>query len=79
MTASDIGYFALGAGFMLTIKLLIAWAEASTAAKEARERLDQAIEQRSPEYAHDYLEREARRVERPLEERSVPGVVVKAN
>lgn len=74
MNASDFGYFTLGAGFVLLIKLIIAWAEATKHVNEVRERMDEYVPQQA-DFAHAYWEREARRVERPLEERSVAGVV----
>lgn len=79
MRAYDIGYMLFGAGLVLLFRMILAWDEARTAAREAQERLDEAIPQPNPEYADHYMTREAKRVELPLEERSVPGVVVVNN
>ena len=76
MRAEDIGYMLFGAGLVLLFRTILAWDEAKTAAREAQERLKEVIPQPNPEEGLHYLEREARRVERPLEERSVPGVVL---
>lgn len=75
MTASDLGYFAMGAGFVLAIRALIAFFEYKEKVSEAVDGNDMVVHQ--PEYATHYSEREARRVERPLYEKSTPGFVVR--
>jgi len=75
MTTHDLGYFALGAGFVLTIRVLIAFFEFKEQASKAVDGNDMVVHQ--PEFATHYMEREARRVERPLYEKSTPGFVVR--
>jgi hypothetical protein len=75
MNTSDLGYFALGAGFVLAIKLITAWADYKVAVAQERERME--TPNPNLEVGLHFLERDARRVERPLEERSVPGFVVR--
>lgn len=75
MTAHDLGLIAIGMAIPLTIRALIAMIEYKEQVNKAVDGNDMVVHQ--PEYATNYLEREARRVERPLYERSVPGFVVR--
>lgn len=77
MTLSDLGYLALGMAIPVFFQGLIAYFEAQDALKAAVKGNDMVAPQHSSEQAYDYTEREARRVERPAYERSVPGVVVR--
>lgn len=72
---SNAAWFFLGVGFALAVKLIIAWAEATAMANDVRKRMEEYTPNPNPEEGLHFLEREARRVERPLEERSTVGVV----
>lgn len=77
MTANDLGYFALGMAVPLTIKALALFFTYKEQVNEVVDGNDIRPRNPDPEVAYDYSTREARRVERPLYERSVPGVVVR--
>ena len=69
---SDAISFLLGA---FAGAVLVAWLRDRERVKQAVDGNDMVVHQ--PEYATHYSEREARRVERPLYERSTPGFVVR--
>ena len=77
MTASDLGYMAIGISIPVFFRWLITYLEDRQATKDAVDGNDMVVSQPNPEQAFDYTTREARRVERPLYERSVPGIVVR--
>ena len=77
MTLSDLGYLVLGMAIPVAFNWIIAYLEDRQAIKDAVDGNDMVVRQPSPEQAYDYTEREARRVERPAYERSVPGIVVR--
>ena len=77
MTLSDLGYLVLGMAIPVAFNWVITYFEDRQATKDAVNGNDMVVPQPSPEQAYDYTQREARRVERPAYERSVPGFVVR--
>lgn len=74
---SDWGYFCLGMAIPLTVQALGVFFTYKEQVNQVVDGNDILPRNPDPEVAHDYSTREARRVERPLYERSVPGVVVR--
>jgi hypothetical protein len=67
----------MGMGFALLLRMIAEWAEAKEQIAKAVDGNDMLPANPNPEVAYDYTQREARRVERPAYERSVPGIVVR--
>lgn len=77
MTASDFGYFALGIAVPLVFRVLAMFLTYKEQVNEVVDGNDVLPRNPNPEEANDFSTREARRVERPLYERSVPGVILR--